>query len=120
MARTKENPMKQKLVTKAIERKLDATPLYSTDGTPTEDKAVLVKFFNAGGAGTWIVFEAERLEGGDWRFFGLADLGQGCAELGYFHLGELQQVLGWRLERDQYGPARAFVVNGVLCEQAGA
>ncbi len=106
-----------KLITREIEKALDAHPLYSGDGTPTEQKPVLVKFFNAGGLGTWIVFEAERLEDGDWRFFGLADLG--CPELGYFLLSELKAALGWKLERDQYGPAFAFVTNGILCE-AGA
>ena len=43
-----------KLITKAIEKKLLNTPLYSTDGNTVKD--VLVKFFNPCGAGTWYVF----------------------------------------------------------------
>ena len=46
-----------KLITKAIEKKLLNTPLYSTDGNTVKD--VLVKFFNPCGTGTWYVFEAE-------------------------------------------------------------
>ena len=109
----------RKLITKAVEKKLDATPLYSTDGIATEAKPVLVKFFNPYGAGTWIVFEAEREANGDWRFFGLADLGS--PELGYFVLSDLIAACRkpWGgLERDQYGPAFAFVANGILCEAA--
>ena len=90
-----------KLVTKAIEKKLEATPLYSTDGTPVEEKEVLVKFFNPTGSGTWFVFEAEKTEDGDWRFFGLAHIHEW--ELGYFSLNELASVkgrFGLGIERD--------------------
>ncbi len=106
-----------KLITKAISDALTATPLNSTDGTPTHKKRVLEKFFNCAGIGTWIVFEAEKLADGEWMFFGLADLG--CPELGYFKLSDLQGALGLRLERDMYSPAHAFVTNGILCEAAG-
>lgn len=95
------------MITKAIERKLAATPLYSTDGTPVEEKEVLVKFFNPTGAGTWWVFEAERLEDGDWRFFGLAEIHE--RELGYFHLSELTAIrgrFGLPVERDLYAEKR--------------
>ena len=91
-----------KLLTKAIEKKLEKTSLYSTDAVPVEEKAVLVKFFNPYGSGTWFVFEAEKLEGGDYRFFGLAHIHEW--ELGYFLLSELMEGMentyGLPLERD--------------------
>ena len=89
-----------KLITKEIEKKLLANPLYSTDGNMV--KGVLVKFFNPCGAGTWYVFEAEK-NGDDWEFFGLVDLYD--KELGYFTLSELQSIhlpFGLSIERDMY------------------
>ena len=89
-----------KLITKAIEKKLLNTPLYSTDGNMVKD--VLVKFFNPCGAGTWYVFEAEK-NGNDWEFFGLVDLDE--KELGYFTLSELESIrlpFGLSIERDMY------------------
>lgn len=111
---------RQKLITKAVEKKLERTPLYSTDGTPTEDKQVLVKFFTPWSNWTWYVFEAERLEGGDWRFFGLVQGHE--TELGYFHLSELEGLrgpVGLRVERDMYGPTTVAVApSGVVLEMA--
>lgn len=89
-----------KLITKAIEKKLLNTPLYSTDGKMVKD--VLVKFFNPCGSGTWYVFEAEK-NGNDWEFFGLVDLFE--KELGYFTLSELESIrlpFGLSIERDMY------------------
>ena len=89
-----------KLITKAIEKKLLNTPIYSTDGNTVKD--VLVKFFNPCGAGTWYVFEAEK-NGNDWEFFGLVDLYE--KELGYFTLSELESIrlsFGLSIERDMY------------------
>lgn len=89
-----------KLITKAIEKKLENTPFYSTDGNPIKD--VLVKFFNPCGAGTWYVFEAEK-HGDDWEFFGLVDLYE--KELGYFTLKQLESIklpFGLTIERDKY------------------
>ena len=90
-----------KLLTAAIVKQLEKTPLYSTE---KQDVApVLVKFFNPCGSGTWYVLEAEKQEDGDWYFFGLADLHE--KELGYFTLSELQSVrlpFGLRIERDMY------------------
>jgi hypothetical protein len=111
--------MRQKLITKAVEAKLRNTPLYSTDGTPVEDKQVLVKFFTPWANWTWYVFEAERVDGtDDWRFFGLV---QGLAtELGYFQLSELQRLqgpAGLRVERDMYAPpTRVRVEDGKVLE----
>ena len=89
-----------KLITKAIEKKLENTPFYSTDGNSV--KEVLVKFFNPAGIGTWYVFEAEK-NGDDWEFFGLVDLYE--KELGYFTLSELESIklpFGLTIERDKY------------------
>jgi len=89
-----------KLITKAIEKKLLNTPLYSTDGNTVKD--VLVKFFNPCGIGTWYVFEAQKNDD-DWEFFGLVDLYE--KELGYFTLSELESIrlpFGLSIERDKY------------------
>ena len=89
-----------KLITKAIEKKLENTPFYSTDGNSV--KEVLVKFFNPAGIGTWYVFEAKKY-GDDWEFFGLVDLYE--KELGYFTLSELESLklpFGLTIERDKY------------------
>jgi hypothetical protein len=88
-----------KLLTKAIEAKLLAAPLYSTE----KDNVVpvLCKFFNPCGSGTWYAVEGEKQEDGDWLFFGLCDIHE--KELGNFLLSELQSVrlpFGLRIERD--------------------
>lgn len=93
-----------KLITKAIEKKLLATPLGSQDGKGG-DADILVKFFYPYGAGTWLVTEAERLDNGDWRFFGAVTLGMEW-EWGYFMFSELQSVRKFgrpAIERDMYG-----------------
>ncbi len=96
-----------KLLTKAIEAALERTPLYSTDGIPVEEKDVIVKFFNPTGAGTWFIFEGERVvdehgnDDGDWRLFGLAHIHEW--ELGYVMLSELagfEGRFGLGIERD--------------------
>jgi hypothetical protein len=64
------------------------------------DHVPVVKFFNPLGAGTWLATELD--EDGDTAF-GLADLGFGFPELGYFSLSEMQALrlpLGLRIERD--------------------
>ena len=91
-----------KLITKAIEKELLRHPLYSTDGK--ENKKVIVKFFNPCGVGTWLVYEGEKLENGDWEFFGNVDLGYGY-EMGYFRLSDLTSIrlpFGLKIERDMY------------------
>lgn len=95
-----------KLLTKAIEAKLQKHPLGSTD-TPGRHE-ILVKFFNPTGSGTWYVTEGEFLPAGpdngpvdDWEFFGLADILE--PELGYFRLSELADFkgrFGLGIERD--------------------
>ncbi|MEW6626443.1 MAG: DUF2958 domain-containing protein [Pseudomonadota bacterium] len=69
-------------------------------GQRDPDHVPVVKFFNPVGAATWLV--TELLEDGD-TLFGLADLGFGCPELGYFSLNEISQIrlpFGLRIERD--------------------
>ena len=95
-----------KLLTKRIEAKLFATPLYSTEGQSEEEKKPIVKFFNPCGAATWIVYEGNKLDNGDWEFFGKVDLGLGFGfEWGYFRLSELENIrlpFGLKIERDKY------------------
>jgi len=69
-------------------------------GEREPDPVPVVKFFNPVGAATWLV--TELCEGGD-AMFGLADLGFGCPELGYFSLTEITALrlpFGLRIERD--------------------
>ncbi|BBD97410.1 DUF2958 domain-containing protein [Sphingobium amiense] len=64
------------------------------------DPCPLAKVFNPLGAATWLVTELAR--DGD-TLFGLADLGFGCPELGYFSLREIGTIrlpFGLRIERD--------------------
>ena len=64
------------------------------------DKRPLVKLFNPLSAATWLA--SELAEDGD-TLFGLADLGFGCPELGYFSLCEIEALrlpFGLRIERD--------------------
>lgn len=64
------------------------------------DPMPVLKLFNPIGAATWLATEIG--EDGD-TLFGLADLGFGCPELGYFSLAELAGVrlpLGIGIERD--------------------
>ncbi|WP_298672626.1 DUF2958 domain-containing protein [uncultured Sphingomonas sp.] len=71
-----------------------------TVGAPAPDPAPLVKFFSPVGAATWLA--TELAPDGD-TLFGLADLGFGCPELGYFSLSEIARVrlpFGLGIERD--------------------
>lgn len=76
----------------AAQRRLAAGP----------DPVPVVKLFNPMGAATWLATEIDR--DGD-TLFGLADLGFGCPELGYFSLAEIAAVrlpFGLRVERDEH------------------
>jgi len=53
------------------------------------DPPPIIKLFNPLGAATWLA--TELAEDGD-TLFGLADLGFGCPELGYFSLSEIRAV----------------------------
>ena len=64
------------------------------------DKRPLVKLFHPLSAATWLA--SELAEDGD-ALFGLADLGFGCPELGWFSLAEIEALrlpFGLRIERD--------------------
>ena len=92
-----------KLLTKAIETKLEKFPIYSQDGKG-EEANVVCKFFAPVGSWTWYVLEGERHEDGDWEFFGIVVNEMG-AEYGYFSLKELESIelpFGLKIERDLY------------------
>ena len=92
-----------KLLTKAIEKKLEKFPLNSQDGKGGEAK-VVCKFFAPVGSWTWYVLEGEKHEDGDWMFFGIVISDYG-SEYGYFGLKELEDLnlpLGLKVERDLY------------------
>lgn len=68
--------------------------------TTEPDPVPVLKLFNPLGAATWLATELG--EDGD-TLFGLADLGFGCPELGYFSLSEIAEVrlpFGLFIERD--------------------
>lgn len=65
-------------------------------GQPEPDPVPVVKLFNPLGAATWLATE---LDEDDDTLFGLADLGFGCPELGYFSLSE-SLPFGLGIERD--------------------
>lgn len=68
-------------------------------GVDRFDPVPLLRLFNPIGAATWLATEIDE----DGVLFGLADLGFGCPELGYFSLEELQSIrlpFGLRIEHD--------------------
>lgn len=70
------------------------------DEKPEPDPVPVLKLFNPVGAATWLATE---LDSDDDTLFGLADLGFGCPELGYFSLSEIASVrlpFGLGIERD--------------------
>jgi len=89
--------MAQKLLTKAILKKLPALGANEEIGL---DAPIIVKFFNPYGIGTWYATEFD----GEDTFFGLVDLHE--KELGYFSLSELAGLrvppLRLPLERDKW------------------
>lgn len=89
-----------KLMTKELERALP--PLYSQDTKDASEVQVIVRYFTPSGAATWYVTEYDPETG---LMFGLADLGLGYPELGYFSLRELEEyrgLFGLGVERDLY------------------
>ncbi len=87
-----------KLLTKAIINKLPA--LYAQEDMG-DDAIVHVKFFTPSAGATWYITEYD----GKDTFFGLADLGMGCQELGYISKSELEAIklpMGLSVERDMY------------------
>ena len=77
-------------------------------GEREPDPVPVVKFFNPMGAATWLVTELceDGVAGSHVPprdLFGLADLGFGCPEMGYFSLTEITALrlpFGLRIERD--------------------
>lgn len=66
---------------------------------PNHDPLPLVKLFSPIGPATWLATELHE----DGTLFGLADLGFGCPELGYFSLQEIEAIrlpFGLGIERD--------------------
>jgi hypothetical protein len=78
----------------------DAHRAAQEEGRAEPDPCPALKLFNPVGAATWIA--TELAEDGD-TLFGLADLGFGCPELGFFSLREIAGVrlpFGLTIERD--------------------
>lgn len=91
-----------KLMTKTLENKFKKFPLYSQDGKSME-ATVVVKYFNPCGAGTWLITEGEKMENGDWEFFGYCHMHEW--EWGYVWLSQLESIktpMGLGIERDLY------------------
>lgn len=89
-----------RLLTKGIEAALVKASGNDSGG---DHQPVVVKFFTPDAQCTWFILDGSREPNGDWRLFGLCDLGMGCPELGYVMLSELQAIRGqFRLpvERD--------------------
>ncbi|WP_447726013.1 DUF2958 domain-containing protein [Sphingomonas koreensis] len=88
-----------KLLTKAARAAL-VTNAVRAVAEPGFDPPPVIKLFNPMGAATWLASEL----GADGDIlFGLADLGFGCPELGYFSLSEIAAIrlpFGLRIERD--------------------
>ncbi|EJU12125.1 hypothetical protein LH128_15401 [Sphingomonas sp. LH128] len=83
-----------------------ATHAAQAEGRREPDPFPVVKLFNPCGAATWLATE---LDDDDRTLFGLADLGFGSPELGYFDLAEIEAVRlpgGLGIERDLYFTAR--------------
>lgn len=103
--------MYQKLVTKEIESAFKSHPYGSQENVPDMDKKVIAKFFNPYGAGTWIICEAEKVDG-DWCLYGFCSLGMGY-EFGPVMLSEIAETtvppFNMHLERDMYLPKNCKV-----------
>lgn len=89
-----------KLLTADLRAALLANGAAAATGKAGHDPVPVVKFFNPVGAATWLATE---LDGDGDTLFGLADLGFGCPELGYFSLSEIAALrlpFGLGIERD--------------------
>ena len=79
-------------------------------GSPDFDPQPVVKLFTPDAHMTWLITEQDPDEPD--TLFGLADLGQGCPELGYVSLAELttlRGVLGLAVERDRFFEAKGTI-----------
>lgn len=91
---------KMNLLPEELKEELKKYPLYSQEDKGLQ-KDLLIKYFNASGVGTWIVFEGQP-EGDDIEFFGLVNLAEW--EFGYFTLNQLKELQnqGHLIEIDLY------------------
>lgn len=88
------------LITPVLKQRLTANAVHA--GVDAHDPVAVLKLFNPCGAATWLATE---LASDDDTLFGLADLGFGCPELGYFSLSEIAALrlpFGLRIERDEH------------------
>ena len=88
------------LMTKEIEQKLPK--IRSTGNSDPSDIDVVVKFFAPWSNWTWYATEGEKMEDGDWIFYGLVEGLE--TELGCWLLSDLQNItgpLGLKIERDK-------------------
>jgi len=98
-----------KLLTKEIEKQLEARP-YGSQDKKGFNAEVIVKFFNPVGAGTWLITEGEKQENGDWLLYGYCHIFEW--EWGSVMLSELQSVtlpFGLGIERDLYTGSKQTV-----------
>ena len=103
--------MAQQLILTEARAKLLKQGEYANTTDDGSDLRPVVKFFTPDGSGTWLI--SELLPDGD-TMFGLCDLGDGCPELGYVSLSELQSVrgkMGLRVERDAHFKATKTIVE---------
>ncbi|MBU0825420.1 MAG: DUF2958 domain-containing protein [Alphaproteobacteria bacterium] len=107
-----------KLLTPELEAQLRANLTSRIDAAERAqrepDPPPVVRLFSPVGAATWLATEIDT----DGIFFGLADLGFGCPELGSFALAELEAVrlpFGLTIERDLH-----FTANHPLSAYAEA
>ena len=82
---------KQKLMTAAIRKKLPKI----NEQEDVDDPIVYVKFFNAYGAGKWLVTEFD----GKDEMFGWAEIHPGMGEFGYMSLKELESLDAYMMGR---------------------
>ena len=79
---------KMNLFPEELKEELKKFPIYSQEDKGL-NKIPIIKYFNASGVGTWIVFEGEE-QGDDIEFFGLVNLAEW--EFGYFTLNQLKEI----------------------------
>ena len=105
-ARAAERENEVNLITK------DQEVLLLKQGADPEGHRPVVKLFAPWGAATWLVSEIDPEDHDQW--FGLADLGMGCPELGWFSIAEITSVRGphgLKIERDRHFTAKKTLVE---------
>ena len=113
-----------KLLTPALEEQLRANLVARFDalarGEREPDPKPVVRLFSPVGSATWLATEIDA----DGIFFGLADLGFGCPELGSFALAEIEAVrlpFGLTIERDlHFTASHALSVYAEAARRAGS